>query len=202
MLVLSRKLREQIQIGDHVTVTILRVKGNAVRLGIEAPRDVKVVRKELPPEVTERVSAQQRANEQARDDRQAVSASKASTERDSMAAGVGAVPSHRTPTAIPVHDQHVAVFVSDPHRDHVVEIKPSGNLNSLKQSSSASPASGSAAQDDSDAQEADSESGAINRVAHHLRRQTSMTTKETSAAPSAGLERLRQIVAAVSESNS
>lgn len=48
MLVLTRKLQQQIQIGDHITVTILRVKGHTVRVGIEAPRDVRVVRGELP----------------------------------------------------------------------------------------------------------------------------------------------------------
>lgn len=49
MLVLSRKLNEQIRIDDRVTVTVLRVKGNSVRLGIDAPKDVRVVRGELPP---------------------------------------------------------------------------------------------------------------------------------------------------------
>ena len=49
MLVLTRKQQEQIQIGDNVTITILKIKGRAVRLGIEAPRQVKVVRGELPP---------------------------------------------------------------------------------------------------------------------------------------------------------
>jgi len=48
MLVLTRKLRETIHIGDNVTITILRVKGNAVRVGIEAPREVRVTRGELP----------------------------------------------------------------------------------------------------------------------------------------------------------
>lgn len=50
MLVLTRKLQEQIRIGDNVTITVLRVKGQAVRIGIEAPRDVRVVRGELPRE--------------------------------------------------------------------------------------------------------------------------------------------------------
>ncbi len=50
MLVLTRKLQEQIVIGDNIKVTILRVKGNTVRLGIEAPRQVRVVRAELPPQ--------------------------------------------------------------------------------------------------------------------------------------------------------
>jgi carbon storage regulator CsrA len=48
MLVLSRKAREQIQIGDEVVVTILQVKGQSVRIGIEAPKNVRVLRSELP----------------------------------------------------------------------------------------------------------------------------------------------------------
>ena len=48
MLVLTRKLQERIKIGENVTITVLRVKGNAVRIGIEAPRHVRVVRAELP----------------------------------------------------------------------------------------------------------------------------------------------------------
>jgi carbon storage regulator CsrA len=48
MLVLTRKLQQRIQIGDQITVTILRVKGNTVRVGIEAPREVRVIRGELP----------------------------------------------------------------------------------------------------------------------------------------------------------
>ena len=49
MLVLSRKQSEQIVIGDNVKITILKVKGNTVRIGIDAPREVRVVRGELPP---------------------------------------------------------------------------------------------------------------------------------------------------------
>jgi carbon storage regulator CsrA len=47
MLVLSRKVQQKIQIGDKVTITIVRVKGQTVRVGIEAPKDVRVVRSEL-----------------------------------------------------------------------------------------------------------------------------------------------------------
>lgn len=50
MLVLTRKTQEQIVIGENIKVTILRVKGNTVRVGIEAPRQVRVVRSELPDE--------------------------------------------------------------------------------------------------------------------------------------------------------
>jgi carbon storage regulator CsrA len=53
MLVLTRKYQEKIRIGDNITITVLRTKGKAVRLGIEAPANVPVVRGELKfePEV-------------------------------------------------------------------------------------------------------------------------------------------------------
>jgi len=47
MLVLTRKRDQQIQIGGGVTVTVVRVKGSSVQLGIDAPREVHVVRGEL-----------------------------------------------------------------------------------------------------------------------------------------------------------
>ena len=47
MLVLTRKYQEKIRIGDNITITVLRMKGKSVRLGIEAPSDVPVVRGEL-----------------------------------------------------------------------------------------------------------------------------------------------------------
>jgi carbon storage regulator len=47
MLVLSRKSGQQIMIDSDICVTILEVKGNRVRLGISAPVDVKVNRKEI-----------------------------------------------------------------------------------------------------------------------------------------------------------
>jgi carbon storage regulator len=47
MLVLTRKLGEALNIGDDVTVTVLEVRGNQVRLGIQAPLNVIIHRKEL-----------------------------------------------------------------------------------------------------------------------------------------------------------
>jgi carbon storage regulator len=47
MLVLTRKYQEKIRIGDNITITVLRTKGKAVRLGIEAPSNVPVIRGEL-----------------------------------------------------------------------------------------------------------------------------------------------------------
>jgi len=48
MLVLTRKTQERIHIGDNITISILKLKGNTVRIGIEAPRDIRVLRGELP----------------------------------------------------------------------------------------------------------------------------------------------------------
>jgi len=47
MLVLTRKLNESIMIGDSVEVTVVEVKGEQVKLGIKAPKDVKVHRREV-----------------------------------------------------------------------------------------------------------------------------------------------------------
>ena len=48
MLVLTRKSQDSIRIGDNITVTVLRIKGNMVRIGVEAPESVRIVRGELP----------------------------------------------------------------------------------------------------------------------------------------------------------
>ncbi len=47
MLVLSRKPGEQIYIGNHITITVVEIKGNRIRIGIEAPDSVPVLRAEL-----------------------------------------------------------------------------------------------------------------------------------------------------------
>jgi carbon storage regulator len=49
MLVLSRREQERIKLGDSIILTIIRVSGERVRIGIEAPPEVLVVRDELPP---------------------------------------------------------------------------------------------------------------------------------------------------------
>jgi carbon storage regulator len=60
MLVLSRKKDEKLMIGDNIEITIVDVKGETVKIGIDAPRDIKIYRGELldamreaatPPEV-------------------------------------------------------------------------------------------------------------------------------------------------------
>ncbi len=47
MLILTRRISESIIVGDDVKITVLGVKGNQVRLGIDAPKDVSVHREEI-----------------------------------------------------------------------------------------------------------------------------------------------------------
>lgn len=47
MLILTRRVGETVMIGDDVTVTVLGVKGNQVRIGVNAPKDVAVHREEI-----------------------------------------------------------------------------------------------------------------------------------------------------------
>ncbi|MCF6768030.1 carbon storage regulator CsrA [Thiotrichales bacterium 19S11-10] len=47
MLILTRREGETVMIGDEVTVTVLRITGNQVRLGINAPKEVQVHREEI-----------------------------------------------------------------------------------------------------------------------------------------------------------
>lgn len=47
MLILARRLNERIIIGDEIRVSVVEIKGDQVKLGIDAPRDVKVYRQEV-----------------------------------------------------------------------------------------------------------------------------------------------------------
>lgn len=47
MLILTRRVGETLMVGDEITVTVLGVKGNQVRIGVNAPKDVEVHREEI-----------------------------------------------------------------------------------------------------------------------------------------------------------
>ncbi len=61
MLILTRKIGETIRIGEDVVVAVLGVKGNQVRVGVDAPRDVEVHREEI----YERIARERRAAQDA-----------------------------------------------------------------------------------------------------------------------------------------
>ena len=47
MLILSRKINEKVMIGDDITVSIIEIRGDQVRIGIDAPKNIKVFRQEV-----------------------------------------------------------------------------------------------------------------------------------------------------------
>jgi carbon storage regulator len=57
MLILTRRIGEKLIIGENVTVSVLGVKGHQVRIGIEAPRDVRVNREEIHQRILEEQTA-------------------------------------------------------------------------------------------------------------------------------------------------
>ena len=57
MLVLSRKESQRIRLGDSIVVTIVKISGDKVRVGIEAPSDILVLRDELEPRDSAGVSS-------------------------------------------------------------------------------------------------------------------------------------------------
>jgi len=47
MLILSRKLNEKIMIGDDISISVIEIRGDQVKIGVDAPRSVKVFRREV-----------------------------------------------------------------------------------------------------------------------------------------------------------
>jgi carbon storage regulator len=64
MLVLSRKKDEKIVIGDKITIMVIEIRGDKVRLGIDAPRDITVHREEVYEAIKREQRAQREQSEQ------------------------------------------------------------------------------------------------------------------------------------------
>ena len=59
MLVISRKINESITIGDNIVVTILDIEGDRIKIGIDAPRDLIILRQEIFQAVQDQVKIQE-----------------------------------------------------------------------------------------------------------------------------------------------
>jgi len=68
MLVLTRKIDESIVIGDSIVLTVLAIEGEQVKLGINAPREVTILRQEVFQAVQDQVKIQQMLAEQSKPD--------------------------------------------------------------------------------------------------------------------------------------
>ena len=68
MLILTRRVGESLMVGDEVTITVLGVKGNQVRVGVKAPKEVAVHREEILNRIEEGASEDSRAKTGSPDD--------------------------------------------------------------------------------------------------------------------------------------
>ena len=63
MLILTRRVGESLMIGDDVTITVLGVKGNQVRIGVKAPKEVAVHREEILNRIEEAAAAEDQSED-------------------------------------------------------------------------------------------------------------------------------------------
>jgi len=129
MLVLTRKVHQQIRIGDQITITIVRVKGQSVRVGIEAPRAVRVLRGELGPMCplsgSERTREAVESTAGTRETREHHQAVVAAAEEDGTAPGLAAGGRRRRAV---LHARGVPGFIGLPGRGDHLSCRSAGAL--------------------------------------------------------------------------
>ena len=74
MLILSRKIDEKIKIGDNITITLIDVHGDQVKIGVEAPKNVKVFRQEVFEAIQSENKAAAVENKPAAEEKSAIAA--------------------------------------------------------------------------------------------------------------------------------
>ena len=74
MLILSRKIDEKIKIGDNITITLIDVHGDQVKIGVEAPKNVKVFRQEVFDAIQSENNAAAVQNKPANEEKSAIAA--------------------------------------------------------------------------------------------------------------------------------
>ncbi len=74
MLILSRKIDEKIKIGDNITITLIDVHGDQVKIGVEAPKNVKVFRQEVFDAIQSENKAAAVENKAANEEKSAIAA--------------------------------------------------------------------------------------------------------------------------------
>ncbi|OBW95007.1 carbon storage regulator [Gallibacterium salpingitidis] len=63
MLILTRKMDEKLLIGDDITISVLEIRGNQVKIGVDAPKDVAIYREEIYHKVKEAKAKEQQNKE-------------------------------------------------------------------------------------------------------------------------------------------
>ena len=123
MLVLTRKHQEKIRIGDDIVITVLRTKGKAVRLGIEAPSTIPVIRGELAFEDAAADESPAAADKPARGEEPSAASARHSQSRASRAAAKWSTESSPRPTRI-APDTEPQVAIGRVPRNKVSDVLP------------------------------------------------------------------------------